>query len=113
MNKLADKYDGINRKTMQNFLKDFFTYNIKYNVNNKNPIKIERDGANFKVEASYLVKTEIFHLYFNCYLYSRNWDMYVADTDHNGSKKSAYLLNLFTLSSIYLPYAQRTNYQLF
>lgn len=39
--------------------------------------------------------------------------MYVADTDHNGSKKSAYLLNLFTLSSIYLPYDQRTNYQLF
>ena len=39
--------------------------------------------------------------------------MYVADTDHNGSKKSAYLLNLFTLSSIYLSYAQRTNYQLF
>ena len=98
---------------MQKFLEDFFTYDIKYNANNKNPIKIERDGANFKVEASYLVKTGIFYLYFNCYLYSRNWDMYVADTDHNGSKKSAYLLNLFTLSSIYLPYAQRTNYQLF
>lgn len=110
---MADRYDGINRKTMQKFLKDFFTYNIKYNTNNKNHIKIKRDGANFKVEASYLVKTGIFHLYFNCYLYSRNWDMYVADTDHNASKKSAYLLNLFTLSSIYLPYAQRTNYQLF
>lgn len=108
-----DRYDGINRKTMKKFLKDFFTYNIKYNANSKNPVKIARDGANFKVEASYLVKTGIFHLYFNCYLYSRNWDMYVADTDNNGSKKSAYLLNLFTLSSIYLPYDQRTNYQLF
>ena len=109
-----DRYDGINRKTMRKFLKDFFTYNIKYDANNKNPIKIERDSSNFKVEASRYISTGTFHTYFNCYLYSRNWDIYMLQIKIIMlQKKSAYLLNLFTLSSIYLPYAQRTNYQLY
>lgn len=108
-----DKYDGINRKTMRKFLKDFFTYDIKYNVNNKSSVKIARDSANFKVKANCYIDTVIFKSYFDCFLFTGNWDMYVVDTNHNGSQKSAYLLNLFTLSSIYLPYAQRTNYQLY
>lgn len=108
-----DRYDGINRKTMKKFLEDFFTYDIKYNVNSKNPVKIARDSANFKIKAGRYIDTGIFKSYFDCFLFTGNWDMYVVDTNHNGSKKSAYLLNLFTLSSIYLPYDQRTNYQLF
>lgn len=107
-----DKRDGINRKIMKKYLKDYFIYNIKYNANSRNPIKIEKDRDYFRVLAKRYVNTGIFDNYFSCFLYSntKNWDMYTFKYD---SKECANLLNLFTLSSIYLPYNQRTNYQLF
>lgn len=97
---------------MRKYLKDYFAYNINYNAKSKNPIRIEKDRNNFKIIANRYVKTGIFDKYFSCYLYSNinSWDTYTLGHD---SKKCAHLFNLFTLSSIYLPYDQRTNYQLF
>lgn len=62
-----DKRDGINRKIMKKYLKDYFIYNIKYNANSRNPIKIEKDREQNMIKYSIHFVYLINHLLQNYY----------------------------------------------